>query len=57
MLSITLPIDISVTEIPRCSVPLTRSCMISVIEEWVVMPSIPPTTVQPSTMLIPMSML
>ena len=56
-LSITVPIDISVTVIPCWVVPLTRSPMISVIEEWVVIPSIPPTIVQPSTMLIPIPML
>ncbi len=36
---------------------LTRLSMMSVIDEWVVIPCIPPTIVQPSTMLIPMSML
>ena len=56
-LSITIPIDISVTEIPCIVVRLTWLSMISLIDECVVIPSMPPTTVQPSTMLIPMPML
>ena len=52
-----LPIDISVIEMPRICVRLTWLRTISVIDECVTMPSMPPTTLQPSTMLIPMSML
>src|SRR4051794_4604447 len=52
-----MPIDISSTEIAWLVVRLTLLPMMSVAEECVVMPCCPPTTVQPSTMLIPRSML
>src|SRR5258708_12022379 len=51
----TIPIDISVTEIPRRRVWRTRLPISIVCTECVTIPSPPPTTVQPLTSLISMS--
>src|SRR2546421_308927 len=51
----TSPIDISVIEIPRSVVASTWLCLSIAIEEWVTIPSWPPVTLQPSTMVMPRS--
>ena len=55
MVPLDAPIDISVIAIPRRLVPSTRFATSIAFTKCVTIPSRPPVTTQPSTMLISLS--